>query len=140
MSTSSGEEPTGLVNTGGGPRCPPGKIRRSGYTATRRAKGLFGKLRGTKYTVKSSCVKDVGKAGHGVALIGPLRKGDLKDVGYEHSNKAASRHEALAKAVARYGRLSTLRKLNAIATLTKNTAPTRSMTYRTDRNYVIKHF
>lgn len=125
---------------GGAAKCPAGKIRRSGYTATRRAKGLFGKLRGTKYTVKSTCVKDVGKAGHGTPLIGKLKKGDLVDVGYDHSKSAASRHESLAKAVAKYGRLSTLRKLNAIATLTKNTAPSRSMTYRTDRNYVIKHF
>lgn len=125
---------------GGAPRCPAGKIRRSGYTATRRAKGLFGKLRGTKYTVKSSCVKDVGKPGHGAPLIGSLKKGQLTDVGYAHTHPATSRHESLAKAVAKYGRLSTLRKLNAIATLTKNTAPSRSLVYRTDRNYVIKHF
>jgi hypothetical protein len=125
---------------GGAAKCPAGKIRRSGYTATRRAKGLFGKLRGTKYTVKSTCVKDVGKPGHGEPLIGKLKKGDLTEVGYAHTHSASSRHESLAKAVAKFGRLSTLRKLNAIATLTKNTAPSRSMTYRTDRNYVIKHF
>jgi hypothetical protein len=126
-----------------GGACRKGTIRRKGYTATRKSKklfGLLGKLRGTKYTVKSTCVKDTGAPGHGEPVIGPLKKGALKDVGYDATANAAKRHEALAKAVAKYGRLSTLRKLGAVATLTKRTVPSRSLTYRTDRNYVSKHF
>jgi hypothetical protein len=125
----------------GGKTCPAGKIARKGYSATRRRTGILNKLlkRGTTYRVKATCVKDTGAPGHGVAVIGPLRKGDLKSVGYDATVRAATRHGALAKAVAKFGRLSTLRKLNAIATLTKRTAPSRSQTYKTDSNWVKKN-
>lgn len=125
----------------GGKTCPSGKIVRKGYTATRRRTGVLNRLlkRGTTYKVKSTCVKDVGAPGHGEPVIGPLRKGDLKSVGYDATVRAAVRHGALAKAVAKYGRLSTLRKLNAVAVLTKRTVPSRSKTYKADRNWVIKN-
>jgi hypothetical protein len=47
---------------------------------------------------------------------------------------------ALIKAVSEYGPLSTLRKLNAIAVLNKNVAPTRSKVYRTDRDWISKTY
>jgi hypothetical protein len=72
--------------------------------------------------------------------IGPLKKGKLKAVGYDATAAAPARHTALDKAVKKYGRLSTLRKLNAIAVYTKRTAPSRSRTYKTDRNYVKKSY
>lgn len=119
----------------GGKSCPAGKILRDGYTATRKKKTILGRLlnRGTTYRVKASCIK-------GPAVIGPLKKGDLKDAGYDHTDSADKRHRALIKAVAEYGPLSTLRKLNAIAVLNKNVAPTRANTYRTDRNWISKTY
>ena len=119
----------------GGKTCPSGKILREGYTATRKKKTILGRLlnRGTTYRVKASCIK-------GPAVIGPLKQGDLKSVGYDHTDSAEKRHAALIKAVSLYGPLSTLRKLNAIAVLNKNVAPTRANTYRTDRNWVKKMY
>jgi hypothetical protein len=124
----------------GGKTCPSGKILREGYTATRKKKTLLGRLlnRGTTYRVKASCIKNKGNPGKGPAVIGPLKKGDLKDAGYDHTDPSHKRHTALIKAVSEYGPLSTLRKLNAIAVLNKNVAPTRSKIYRTDRDWIKK--
>lgn len=121
---------------GGTPRCPSGTIRRKGYSAKRAGKTL---------RVKSSCIKDRGSRGRwqtlmGMVGIGPLRTGDLKSLGYDATAAAPQRHEAIEKAVRRYGPGSTLRKLNAIATYTKRTAPSRSKTYKTDKNYVQKKY
>ena len=124
----------------GGKTCPPGQILREGYIATRKKKTILGRLlnRGTTYRVKASCIKNKGNPGKGPAVIGPLKKGDLKDAGYDHTDPAHERHMALIKAVSEYGHLSTLRKLNAIAVLNKNVAPTRSKIYRTDRDWIKK--
>ena len=126
----------------GGKTCPSGQILREGYTATRKKKTILGRLlnRGTTYRVKASCIKNRGNPGKGPAVIGPLKQGDLKDAGYEHTDSAEKRHAALSKAVGKYGRLSTLRKLNAIAVLNKNVGPTRAKIYRTDRDWVKKIF
>ena len=115
-------------------KCPAGKIRRVGYT---RRNGVH---------VKSGCVKDMGAVGRWqtikhMAGIGPLKHGHLKNIGYDPMGSASKRHEAIDKAVSRYGNVSTLRKLNAIATYTKRTNPSRSKTYRTDVHYIQKkHF
>jgi hypothetical protein len=124
----------------GGKTCPQGQILREGYIATRKKKTLMGRLlnRGTTYRVKPSCIKNKGKPGKGPAVIGPLKQGDLKTVGYDHTDPAHQRHIALIKAVSEHGHLSVLRKLNAIAVLNKNVAPSRASVYLTDRNWIKK--
>jgi hypothetical protein len=119
----------------GGKTCSPGKVLRSGYTATRKKKTFIGRLfkRGTTYRVGPTCIKNRG-------VIGPLKKGALTDKGYDSTESADQRHAALAKAVGAYGRLSTLRKLNAVAVLNKNTSPARSKTFKADRNWVKKTY
>jgi hypothetical protein len=126
----------------GGAGCPPGKIRREGYIATRKKKSFIGRLlkRGTTYRVKASCVKDRGAKGTLPSVIGPLKKGDLTSKGYSATDSASQRHAALAQAVGAYGRLSTLRKLNAIAVLNKTTSPSRAKTFKTDRDWVKKTY
>jgi hypothetical protein len=135
------EEETGKIppRMDGG-RCPTGKVLRVGYTATRRAKGLFGKLRGKRYTVKASCIKNTGKPGKGPKVIGPLKEGELTAMGYSAQSPAGVRHAALDRAVSHYGKLSALHKVNAIAVLTKRTAPSRSRTYTTDVHYIQKKY
>jgi hypothetical protein len=120
----------------GGAVCPSGKIRRMGYNATRK---------NTTYRVKAACIKDRGAKGRWQTLrrmigIGPLSRGDLISLGYSHTKPTATRHEVLDKAVKKYGRAATIRKLNAIATYSKRTAPSRAKTYRTDMHYVQKNF
>lgn len=116
--------------------CPKGMIRRKGFTQRRKGKSI---------RVKSSCIKDRGAVGRWQTVkrmlgIGPLKKGHLKGVGYDATTKASTRHAAIDKAVEKYGKLSTLRKLNAIATYTKRTVPSRSKTYRTDMHYIQKKY
>jgi hypothetical protein len=113
-----------------------GQILRRGYTATRK---------GTTYRVKRGSIKDRGAKGRwqtvrGMPGIGPLKKGELTSLGYSHTKSTTARHEALKKAVSRYGRASTIRKLNAIAVYSKRTGPSRAKTYRTDMHYVQKKF
>lgn len=132
----SSEEPPGTIQQAGMTACPPNKIRRMGYSAIRNGK---------TYRVKPSCIKDRGAKGlwrtiHRSLGIGKLSRGDLVTLGYSHTKPTAVRHEALDKAVKKYGRASTIRKLNAIAIYSKRTAPSRSKTYRTDRRYVQKKF
>ena len=50
-------------------------------------------------------------------------EGDLKKLGYSLGKSARSRHTSLKKAVKRYGRLSTSRKLNALAVFNKRRHP-----------------
>ena len=121
------------IQRGSSRACPEGKIRRKAYT------------RKDKTKVPSGCIKDRGAVGRWQTLkrmigIGPLKKGHLKGVGYDPVAPASSRHAALDKAVSRYGRNSTIRKLNAIATYTKRTVPSRAKTYRKDMHYIQKKF
>jgi chromosome segregation and condensation protein ScpB len=80
------------------------------------------------------------KGGRSKNIIGPLKEGELVSKGYKATSGRITRRRALAKAVRAYGRLSTLRKLNAIAVLTKRRSPGRSKTFKTDRNWVKKTY
>jgi hypothetical protein len=134
---SSYPENEELVPTSGGyAPCPTGTFRRRAFTQKRDGKTI---------KVRSSCIQDRGSKGRWQTIkralgIGELKKGDLKEVGYDHTDDAATRHAAIDKAVKKYGRLSTLRKLNAVAVYTKNTVPSRSKTYKTDVHYVQKKY
>lgn len=73
-------------------------------------------------------------------VIGPLKKDELKKFGYSTSKSAAGRHRALNKSVKKYGALKTFRKLNAVATLNKNRAPSVSKVFLRDREWVNKKY
>ncbi len=121
------DEPTGLYDY-----LPnlSGKIRRRGYT----------RKNGTK--VRARMIKDVGAPGKwrarhmGAPGIGKLKQGDLKAVGYNVNASATRRHAAVKKAVKKYGRNSTIRKLNAVAVYTRRTSPKKSRTFKSDMKYV----
>jgi len=70
--------------------------------------------------------------------IGELKKGGLH--GYHAKNSKTSRRRSLRKTVRSVGALSTFRKLNALAVYTKNSAPSKSKTIKTDRNWVKKTY
>jgi len=73
-------------------------------------------------------------------LIGPLKEGLLKKVGYNVTNRAVRRHKAVDAAVKKYGKLSTLRKLNAVAVYTRRRSPLKSRTFKSDVKYVQKKY
>ena len=85
-------------------------------------------------------IKRTWKQKHHSEGIGPLRHGDLSSKGYSVKKEKTSRHRALRKVVKSEGALSTFRKLNAIATYTKNNSKGKSKTFKKDRNWVRKTF
>lgn len=122
---SSNDEPTGLL-----PRLKgSGTIRRRSYTR-----------KGTR--VPARYIKDMGAPGKWRARhmyapgIGKLKPGLMKAVGYNVMASATRRHAAVDRAIRKYGKLSTLRKLNAVAVYTRRTSPAKSRTFKSDVRYV----
>ena len=131
--------------------CPPGMIRRKGYTrkystAVRRS-GFTVKKDGKSYRVQptaknmfveSRCIKNVGLSGKGPKLFGPLRKGELAKHGYSFRDSDSSRHAALKKAISEYGSTGVYRQLNAVAKLTKRASPKAANVFSKAREWVRK--
>lgn len=96
---------------------------------------------GTRYTGLYNVKPELGSARKTRKnLIGPLKKGLMKKVGYSVSAKASTRRRAVDKAVKKYGKLSTLRKLNAVAVYTRRTSPVKSRKFKSDVKYVQKKY
>jgi hypothetical protein len=116
----------------GSKRCSPGKILRSAYVRV---------SRGKRAHVPASCIPDVGAEGKGLAGspgIGPLKRGNLTQYGYEKvaSLEEVARRQALNKAVAAYGALTVWRKLNALSVYTRRTSPATSRAVKADMDWV----
>lgn len=73
-------------------------------------------------------------------LIGPLKKGLMTKVGYSVTGKTSTRRRAVDRAVKKYGKLSTLRKLNAVSVYTRRTSPAKSRKFKADVKYVQKKY
>jgi hypothetical protein len=78
--------------------------------------------------------------GTGQPGIGTLKQGDLTNLGYQVSDKPSTRRRAVDRAVAKYGKLSALRKLNAVSVYTRRTSPKKSRTFKSDVRYVQKKY
>lgn len=113
-------------------KCGRGQIRRASFT--RRSKS------GKRTRVASRCIRNMGAPGKGVQRIGTLKKGLLSKHGYKVKLGMSQRHTALKKAVAEYGALSVLRKLNAVAVYTHRTAPAASAIFKADMKWVRASF
>jgi hypothetical protein len=89
--------------------CPKDMIRRSSYKKT-----------GT--SVKSACVKDMGKKGKGPKLITISEKdvGILSDFGYKLNKPHEERIAAIKRASKKHPMLKLLRHINALRTLFKS--------------------
>ena len=138
-------------------RCPAGYIARASYarrykTSVRQRGYTVKRASGTTYKVypksetlyvPAACVKDVGKPGKGVPEgkgIGPMRQGEMTRFGYSSKKDIVARHEAIRKAVAHLGPLSTYRKLDAVSKLALRIAPDASRIFAADRDWVAKTF
>ena len=136
--------------------CPRGKVERRGYVrkiaanilkkgyTVKRANGKVYRVHPQKSSiyVKPSCIKDRGLSGK-IAPgegIGPLRKGELKKHGYGYHESKDARRLALKRAVKEFGPLSVFRKLDAVAKLSKYTAPEASIVFKKDREWVRHHY
>lgn len=127
-------------------------ILRSGFTMHRKRKTItvhrkdgkvFTYVRKAGTTrVRPVPIPDVGAAGKGPKLIGPLKHGMLTKFGYHPVEAPTNRHKSLVKAVVK-GREdphAVVRRLVAISTLTKRTAPRASRIYKQDATWVHKRF
>jgi hypothetical protein len=72
--------------------------------------------------------------------IGPLKKGLLSSTGYSVKDPTKKRHKTLKKLVKKEGALKAFRQLNAVAVYDKNSAPTKSRTFKRDRNWIRRKF
>jgi hypothetical protein len=109
--------------------CPKGSISRKSFKRKDNVK------------VKASCVKSKSlraKKNKPQVYLPSLKQGSLKKYGYSVHESMKKRHAALKKAIKKYGSLSTIKKLNAVKLLTKNTAPKNSKIYKKDIRYVQK--
>ena len=113
--------------------CGAGQIVRDAYVRIRKGRRQF---------VPAACIRNVVNPGKGIPTgapgIGPLRKGDLKQFGYDDviNMSEGRRHLALAAAVRAYGALTVWRKLNAVFIYTKNTSPASSRVFKADRDWI----
>lgn len=116
-------------------------IRRRGYT--RKAYTRKSRITVRRSRVPSGLIRDVGAPGKGLKGgpgIGKLQKGLMSTLGYNVNAKGTTRHAAVDKAVKKYGKLSTLRKLNAVAVYTRRTSPVKSRKFKSDVKYVQKKY
>ena len=123
--------------------CPKGKIRRDAYNAVRSSTN-------TTHTVKSTCVKDVGKPGKTsiAQRIVSADQFDLSTYGYINivDMKSEPRHAVLKKAIKDVSvtenmtehdaAVKVMRRLNYLYVLTKNTQPTLNTILERDRNWI----
>ena len=72
--------------------------------------------------------------------IGPLKEGVLSSTGYSVKLKTQQRRKTLRKLVRKEGALKAFRQLNAVAIYDKNSAPTKSRTFKRDRNWIRRTF
>jgi hypothetical protein len=136
-------EPTGLFDYL--PRVRKGgrTIRRKGYTRKAYTRKTGTRVKGSR--VPSRRIKDVGYPGKGVLGtgqpgIGKMKQGELSTLGYQVSDKPSTRRRAVDRAVAKYGKLSALRKLNAVSVYTRRTSPKKSKTFKSDVRYIQKKY
>ena len=126
-------------------------VLRSGYTQVRKKKTITVTRNGKtfryvrpagKTRVKPTPIKDVGAAGKGPKLIGPLKHGMLTKFHYHPVEATEARHKALTRAIKQGGEnpLAVMRRLIAVSTYTKRTLPTASKRYRQDFEWVRKMF
>jgi hypothetical protein len=109
--------------------CPRGSISRKSY------------IRKGNVKVNAACVKSKSlraKKKSPQVYLPKLKQGGLKKYGYAVHDSLKKRHTALKKAIKRYGASKTIKKLNAIRLLTKNTSPKNSKIYAKDLKYVQK--
>lgn len=87
--------------------------------------------------VKAVPIPDVGAAGKGPKLIGKLKAGMLTKYGYHPVEAMTNRHISLSKGISKGEKpLAVMRRLVAISTLTKRTAPRASRIYKQDAKWV----
>ena len=141
--SQSGRCPEGYIYRKGYTRRFRSSVAASGYTVRRKGKLFTVRPKMRSVTVRSGCIKDRGLPGKtkpANQVIGKLRKGDLIKYGYQYRLADTAREKALERAIEVYGATSVWHKLDAVAKLSKRTAPDASNIFRRDRDWVHANF
>lgn len=129
MNLEQDTAPTGFYNS-----LP--RIRRNAYTRKSYTRKTGTRVKGSR--VRARMIRDVGAPGKwrrehmGAPGIGSLKQGLMRDVGYDVNAPATTRRAAVKRAVEKYGRNSTIKKLNAVAVYTRRTSPGKSKKFKAD--------
>lgn len=116
--------------------CSRGQVVRKAYSYTRKD--------GTRVKVPATCIVEKGRPGpsRGGApkkrVVKISHPGSLKKYGYSLSKTSSERDESLRKILKAYGYSETIKKLNAIALLFRNTEPGYTRKIKRDMSYVRK--
>jgi len=126
---------------------PKGYIERSGYTRKSHHRKGYVNSHGTrvkpttvkKTVVPATMIKDQGKPGKGKRLIDMEDYRHLSKYGYDLSKTTSQRHSALNKAQKDNGYSWTVKRVNAVSVLQKNSNPENYSKLRSDLAYVQSH-
>jgi hypothetical protein len=119
--------------------CPAGMVKRKGYVRRAFVRASGSKVHGSK--VATSCIPDRGSKGRAWKLknktmgIGKLKKGELTQFGYSVKSPERTRHNAINKAVKKYGKVTVQRKLNALSVYNSKKNPKMSAEFKKDSLY-----
>ena len=102
------------------------------YTATRKKKNWSIKEK----TIKRKC-QPKGLCGLGKRVVKIKRKGALKELGYSTHASTEQRHEALRKAVRKYGTTTVFRMIQPQVIFRKRFPDHAKQTFASDRDYVV---
>jgi hypothetical protein len=113
---------------GGAENCPSGQILRRGSRRRSYRRKSYTRKDGTKVRgsnigpsrMSSTCIKDIGKPGHGPYILPKLDPDvSLSRQGYHLSQSAPERHKALKRASKKYSTLGVLKRVNLIGNYSK---------------------
>lgn len=121
--------------------CPPGMIKRAGYIRkTHKRHTRTGDIISiSQRIIPATCIQSRG-IGSDVRI--PVSGHELGEYGYHSvvNMSVQSRHRALNKAVNDMGYLPIIKKLNALATLNRNTNPNISQIFKTDQEWLSEKY
>jgi len=121
--------------------CPKGMVKRAGYIRkTHKRHTRTGDVISiSQRIIPATCIQSRG-IGSDVRI--PVSGHELGNYGYHSvvSMSVQSRHRALNKAVNDMGYLPIIKKLNALATLNRNTNPNISQIFKTDQEWLSEKY
>ena len=115
-------------------------IKREGYVVKRKGKTVRIRPQKSRFLVKATCVKDTGKDS-GAGTAGVLKKkGVLLKYGYSFRLPEDNRHEALLRAIGKYGVLEVYTRLDQLANRFGERKPKAAKVFASDRQWVARKF
>lgn len=114
-------------------------VKREGYVVKRKGKTVRIRPQKSRFLVKATCVKDIGKDSGSTAGV-LKKKGVLLKFGYSFRLPEENRHEALLRAAGKYGVLEVYTRLDQLAKRFEERKPKASKVFASDRQWIARKF